>query len=70
MSSSFARQENVGPEGLTRDSPPCPLWPRPAARPATPQQVLTATALAVRDRTVEGMLATEERYRRSDAKRL
>ncbi|HZF12133.1 MAG TPA: glycogen/starch/alpha-glucan phosphorylase [Thermoanaerobaculia bacterium] len=71
MSSSFARQETSVPEGLTAPIlhharyglalPPGPL---------TPQQVLTATALAVRDRTVEGMLATEERYRRADAKRL
>ena len=36
----------------------------------SPRQAFSAAALAVRDRAVEGRLATEERYRRAGAKRL
>jgi starch phosphorylase len=39
-------------------------------RDLTPQDYFTAVALAVRDRMVESMLATDERYRTADAKRL
>ena len=35
-----------------------------------PRQAFSAAALAVRDRAIEGRLATEERYRRAGAKRL
>jgi glycogen phosphorylase len=36
----------------------------------TARELLAATALAARDRAVDGLLATEERYAKADAKRL
>src|SRR5947209_1937291 len=36
----------------------------------TPRELLHAVALAIRDRLVDGELATERRYRVADAKRL
>jgi len=60
----FRQAGNVGPGGIDgADSPPCPLWPRPAARPAHPAAGPDRHRSRGARRTVEGMLATEERYR-------